>query len=438
MLRRFFYSLSCVIVVATSMVASAADWPQFRGPDGQGASATEAPLQWSEETGVLWKTPLPGRGWSSPVVAGDRVWMTTAVEQPADPEKFKKRVEGNPMAAALEMAGSLSLRAVCVDRTTGKVVHNIELVHVEDPNPIHSLNSYASPTPVIENDRLYCHFGRYGTVCVDTADQSIVWRREFEIEHYVGPGSSPVLCGEVLVLTCDGADKQFIVAVDKSSGDTAWKMDRPPIRATNPDFRKSYSTPLVVEQDGSLEIVIPGAQWIIAYAADDGSELWRIDHGKGFSLVPRPVASDTHIYCCTGYMQPRLLAVRRGGQGDIGESHIDWTHSKQTPAQSSPVLYEGRIFTVSDSGIGQCLDASTGEVLWKNRLPGNYSASPLCVGDRIYFFNRDGLTTVVDAMTDKREVLASNQLDGQLMATPAVVDGKLLIRTDTHLYAIKP
>lgn len=431
-----FVAVLIGIVALQGTLIGAAEWPQFRGPDGQGVAESNAPLEWNEETGVVWKTVVPGRGWSSPVVEGDQVWMTTAVERAVDPDEFKKRVAGNPMASAMEMAGELSLRAVCVDRQTGELLHDLELVKVENPNPIHSLNSYASPTPVIENGRLYCHFGRYGTVCVDVSNQSIVWHREFQIEHYVGPGSSPVLCDNVLVLTCDGADKQFIVAVDKASGETVWQTDRPPIRASDPDFRKSYSTPLVVQQGKTKEIVIPGAQWIIAYDAIDGSERWSIDHGNGFSLVPRPVASDSHIYCCTGYMQPRLLAVRRGGQGDIGDSHISWSHTKQTPTQPSPLLLGGRIFTVSDAGIGQCLDAASGEVIWKNRLPGNYSASPLSASDRVYFFNRDGQTTVVDAQADKLQVLASNELEGQIMATPAVLDGRILIRADKHLYAI--
>lgn len=429
-------AILAALSLVTASLANNANWPQFRGPDGQGNALDSAPLEWSEEAGVRWKTAIPGRGWSSPVVAGDQIWMTTAIESASDPEDLEKQVKGMAIANQMELASDVSLRAICVDRKSGEVLHDFEVVHVDKPNAIHSLNSYASPTPVIDEGRLYCHFGRYGTMCIDPATEKLIWERRFEIEHYVGPGSSPVVCGDLLVLTCDGADKQFIVAVDKHTGDTVWQQDRPPIRATNPDFRKSYSTPLVVEEGDGAQIVIPGAQWIVAYAPEDGREIWRFDHGNGFSLVPRPIADETHVYCCTGYQRANLLAIRRGGSGDITKSHIDWYHGKQVPTQPSPVLHAGQIYIVSDNGIGQCLDALTGEVVWKKRLPGTYSASPLRIGDRIYFFNRDGLTTVIDATSAKGEVIASNQLDGDLMATPAVVNGEIIARTDTHLYAI--
>ncbi|QDU57272.1 outer membrane protein assembly factor BamB family protein [Aeoliella mucimassa] len=407
-------------------------WPQFRGPDGQGNVVGTAPLEWSEQQGVRWKTPLPGRGWSSPVVEGNQIWMTTAIEKQGDRSKIE-RVGGTP-AGQLDQASALSLRAICVDRRSGELVHDVELVHVENPNPIHALNSYASPTPVVEQGKLYCHFGRYGTVCLDTQTLDIVWRRVFEIEHYVGPGSSPVMCDDLLVLTCDGADKQFIVAVDKQTGKTAWQQDRPPLRSTNPDTCKSYCTPLVVENDGTKQIVIPGAQWIIAYAPEDGHEIWRHDHGSGFSIVPRPVVDDDHVYCCTGFGSTKLLAIPYKSEGDVSDA--DWVHSKQVPTQPSPLLHEGRLYLVSDNGIGQCIDTATQKVLWKQRMPGNYSASILRVDNRLYYFSREGVTTVIDANSPKGDELATNQLDGSHMATPAVVDGEFIVRTATHLYAI--
>ncbi len=427
--------VASAILAVNPTIGEEVSWPQFRGPNGQGHAPDVAPLEWSESSGVRWKTPIPGRGWSSPVVEGNQIWMTTAIEKTGDAAELKKRVQGMSTANAMDLAGEVSLRAVCVDRQTGQVVHDVELVHVEKPNPIHSLNSYASPTPVIQYGRLYGHFGRYGTQCIDTSTASVIWDREFPIEHFVGPGSSPVLCGNLLVLTCDGADKQFIVAVDKATGDTVWQQDRPPLRATNPDFRKSYCTPLVVEESGGPQIVIPGAQWIVAYAPSDGHEIWTFDHGSGFSVVPRPVVDDEQIYCCTGFGQSRLLAIRRGGKGDVTRSHMNWGHGKQVPTQPSPLLHDGKIYLVSDNGIGQCLDVSTGELQWKKRLPGTYSASPLKIGERIYYFNRDGLTSVIDLQAEG-QVIASNQLEGRFMATPAVVEGEFIARTETHLYAI--
>lgn len=434
--RNLVVVLSVYFAATLSAAEVEAIWPQFRGPGGQGhAPTTEAPTEWSETKGVRWKIAVPGRGWSSPVVWGDQIWMTTAIEQAATEEEVEASAKGLVPVEALNLASKLSLRAICIDRTTGKLLHNVALVEVDDPKAIHSLNSYASPTPVIDHGQLYCHFGRYGTVCVEVSDLSVVWERKFEIEHYVGPGSSPCLCGDLLVLTCDGADQQYIAAVDKDSGEDRWKVDRPPIRSENPDFRKSYCTPLVVEYDAREEIVVTGAQWIVAYSPLDGREIWRVDHGSGFSVVPRPVADDGHVYCCTGFSGAGVLAVRLGGSGDVSETHVTWSHLKQAPTQSSPLLHQGKMYLVSDSGIGQCLDATNGDVLWKKRLPGDYSASPLRVGERIYFFSRDGDTTVLST-ADKGSRIATNQLDSGIMATPAAVDGALLIRTETHLYAI--
>jgi len=193
-----------------------------------------------------------------------------------------------------------------------------------------------------------------------------------------------------------------------------------------------------VTANGQQQIVIPGAQWIVAYAPEDGRELWTVDHGSGFSVVPRPLADETHVYCCTGFVRAEILAIRLGGRGDISSTHVAWRHPQQVPTQPSPALHEGRLFMVSDNGIGQCLRAESGEVVWKKRLPGSYSASALRVGDHVYFFNRDGLTTVIDAATDDGAVLASNQVEGTIMATPAVVDGQMYLRTHTHLYATGP
>ncbi|QDS97992.1 outer membrane protein assembly factor BamB family protein [Adhaeretor mobilis] len=428
--------LACLLI-ASNASAQEASWPQFRGPGGQGHATEEhAPLTWSETENIRFKTAIPGKGWSSPVVLGNQIWLTTAIETPPDPAELEQARAAIPNAETHQLAGELSLRAVCVDRTTGKLIHNIELIKVEQPNAIHPLNSYASPTPVIEPGRLYCNFGRYGTVCVNTDDHSIVWKKQFPIEHFVGPGSSPVLCDDKLVLTCDGADKQFIVAINKADGEKVWKVDRPAIRVKDPDMRKSYCTPLVVQHLGKKQIIIPGAQWIVAYAPADGSEIWRVDHGQGFSIVPRPVTDGMHVFCATGFAGVGMLAVRLGGSGDITGTHLEWKNHKKAPNQPSPILREGRLYTVNDQGVAQCLESATGEELWSKRLPGAYSASPLLIDERLYFFNREGLTTVLSTTGKKPEELASNQLDGQQMATPAVVDGELILRTDTHLYGI--
>lgn len=425
---------ACLIasLVAATHAKEGAPWPEFRGPGGQGVVTAELPtLAWSEAEHVRWRSELPGRGWSSPVVGETLIWLTTAVEQFA-PEVKETNRKGGLSADQFTLPAAVEMRALAVDRKTGQLVHNVLLRKVDELESIHTLNSYASPSPVLDGDRLYCNFGRYGTYCIDTTTQRVVWERQIDFLHYVGPGSSPVLVDGKLVLTCDGADQQFVTALDAATGEIAWKTDRPPQRATDGDLRKSYCTPLVLELGGRTQVVVPGAQWVVAYDPQSGSELWRHDHGDGFSLVPRPVSDGEHLYCCTGYPRPKLLAFKTNGQS---VPTIDWEHEAQVPAQPSPVLVAGKLLTVSDAGIAQCLDAKTGKLIWKRRLPGNYSASPLAVGGHVLFCSREGVTSVV-ANDEDGTVVAENQLPGQIMASPVLIDGDLLLRTDTALFAI--
>ncbi|HYO26391.1 MAG TPA: PQQ-binding-like beta-propeller repeat protein [Lacipirellulaceae bacterium] len=421
--------------------ASRADrsWPQFRGPGGQGiANDAELPLTWSESEGVRWKTALPGRGWSSPVAAGGRIWVTTAEERPPTAEEraaSMEKVAGVGVADQMDAAGSVRLSALEVDLESGAVLRRVELFNVQGPPPIHGLNSYASPTPVIADGKVVCHFGAMGTACVDASSGEVLWRRQLEINHIVGPGSSPVVHNGMVVLTCDGADKQFVAALDLATGEPRWKVDRPPIRITDGDMRKAYCTPLLISAAGKEQLVIPGAQWFIAYNPETGEEIWRVDHGSGFSNVPRPLFDGTHAYLDTGYGKAQLWAVRVDGTGDVTGTHVTWRNTQQMPTMPSPVIVGGRIFVISDGGVASCLDAQTGEAVWRERVDGQYSASALAGAGRVYFSNHDGETTVV-AASDQFEVLSRNKLDGRLMASAAAVDGDLILRTDTHLYRI--
>ncbi|MCA9240421.1 MAG: PQQ-like beta-propeller repeat protein [Planctomycetales bacterium] len=413
-----------LLIAAPSLMAAPPEWPEFRGPNAQGiVEATSAPTSWSEHENVLWKTPLPGLGWSSPVVRGDHVWMTSAVTsgQPKPGENGTQSVD------------SVKLCALCVSRSTGRLVRELELFNVQSPEAVHSLNGYASPTPCLDEQHVYCWFGRNGTACLQADTGEVLWRKTIVIDHYVGAGSSPVLAGGLLILTCDGADKQFIVALDPATGDEAWRCDRPPMRSPNPDFQKSFCTPLVVNYQGQELLIIPGAQWINAYDPATGQELWRMDHGRGFSLVSRPVSDGESVYFCTGFMSDEVQAIRLGGQGVLDDSYLRWRHKRQAPNQPSPVVHDGRLVLVNDRGIVQCLDTASGDLLWRLRAPGNYSASVMLVNDLYYFFNREGVTSVVSR---DGELLHENELNGAQMATPAIVDDTWLLRTDTHLYAI--
>ncbi|MEM6655039.1 MAG: PQQ-binding-like beta-propeller repeat protein, partial [Planctomycetota bacterium] len=351
-------------------------------------------------------------------------------------DEAKSKVVGLIPAKAATLASRVSLRALCVDRRSGELLRDVELFRPEQIDVIHSLNSYASPTPVIEAGRLYCHFGTYGNACIDTDTGEVLWRRVIPIDHYVGPGSSPLLHGDLLVLTYDGANEQFITALDKRTGETVWRTDRPPITDTNPDFRKAYSTPIATELNGRTQLVITGAQWIAAYDPASGGEIWRFDHGHGFSTVPRPVERDGVVYFASGFSGEELIALRPTGEGQLADADVVWRSRRQAPTQPSPVLVADRVFTVSDKGIGVCLDAATGEVIWQKRLGRAFSASPLAVGGNVYFFSRDGETTVIDSAADTLSAVAVNDLDGTIMATPAVVDGRMYLRTDTHLYCL--
>ena len=449
-MKQFVISLLALVIGHAATFAPAADniadsawsggdWPQFRGPGGQGdVGNVSLPLKWSESEGIKWKTALPGRGWSSPVIADGKIWLTAAVEIPPSDAQRKAREEKvakDPKLADLNSASSIDLIALEVDLATGELLRTIQLFTVDEPPPIHNVNSYASPTPVLADGRLLCHFGTFGAACVDVKSGEVTWRRTLEIDHMVGPGSSPVVVGDVMILTCDGADKQFIAGLDVKTGEPRWQVDRPPLREENPDMRKSFCTPLVFDYAGRQQAVIPGAQWFISYDPATGDEIWRVDHGSGFSNVPRPVFDGERVYLCTGFGKPQLWAVRANGAGDVSDTHVDWRQKQQIPAMSSPVVSDGRIYVISDGGVASCFDTTNGEMIWRERIPGKYSASPLLADGRIYFCSQEGRTTVV-ADAAEYEELASNQLDGMHLASPAVTGEDLILRTDSHLYRI--
>jgi len=428
--------LALVLVSRVAAAEGDADWPQWRGPDGQGhaARAHDLPTTWSETEHVVWKTPLPGRGWSSPVIDDRHVWMTTAIAREATAEELAA-LPPQPGNQPRDLANHLSLRALCVERDSGRLVHDVELLAVDHPQTIHQLNSYASPSPVLAAGRLYCHFGDFGTACLDTASASVVWaNRELRLEHMNGPGSTPVLCAGQLIVHCDGSDVQFVAGLDAATGAVAWRTPRSGTLRDNPDLKKSYGTPIVVPLGGREVVVSPGTDWLYGYDPRTGAELWRVAYGDlGFSVVPRPVAAHGLIYLSTGFMKPRLLAVRPPA-GDA-PAEIVWAEEKGAPSMPSPLVVGDELHMVNDNGIATCLDARTGAVAWTQRLGGNFSSSPLYADGRIYLANREGETFVI-APGRTYELLATNRLDGRIFATPAAVGDSLYVRTDEALYRI--
>lgn len=422
----------------------ATDWPQWRGSDGQGhAEGTGYPSTWSDSEGVAWKTDLPGRGWSSPVIMGDQIWLSTAIEVPIDPAKEKEKLKTNTSDQPLTLLEEVKLHALCVDKTSGKLLHNLEL-HVErDPQWVHKLNSYASCTPVAEAGRLYCHFGTFGTFCVDTATAKVLWKNtDLKLMHENGPGSSPVLWEDKLIFHGDGSDVQFVAALDKATGKLAWKTARTGEMHANPQLKKSYATPLVLEMGGKPVLFSQGANWLYGYDPANGKELWKVSYGTlGFSLSSRPVAGHGMFYMSTGFMKPQMMAVK---YADMGTPEVTWTSTKSAPTMPSPLLVGDELYFVNDGGIFVCLDAKTGAEHYRERLAettgakrmgGTYNASPLFADGRIYIFNREGVTHVIEPGKTYKK-LADNKLDAVIMASPAAVDGAFFIRTEKSLLRI--
>jgi outer membrane protein assembly factor BamB len=327
--------------------------------------------------------------------------------------------------------------AVELDAASGRTLRKLELFTTDNPAPIHAINSYASPTPVTDGQRLYCHFGALGTICVDVGSGEILWKERFVYDDITGPGNSPVLCGQHLILACDGADLQFVVAIDKQTGKEVWRKPRPAITAADNKLKRSFSTPLVIEHAGRTQVISPAAQWVISYDPLNGEEWWRVKTtADGHALVPRPVFHRGVVFVCTGYPKPELWAIRVDGSGDVSETHVQWTFSRQVPEISSPVIVGDQIYFVSVMGVATSLRVADGSLAWHQRLDGNYAASPLAADGKIFFTSQAGMTTVVRP-GEKYEELSQNQLFGQTMASLAVSGDALLIRTDPVLYCIR-
>jgi outer membrane protein assembly factor BamB len=434
-MTKFSKSTLAFCLLCTAIATQAADWPQWRGPDGQGhVVGTGYPLTWSETENVAWKVELPGRGHSSPVVDGSRIWLTTAEESPITEEKRKEKLAKNTGGQPLVLVGSLSLRAVCVDRQSGKIVHDIELMTHDDPDWTHQINTFASPSPVIDDGKLYCSFGTHGSACLDTTTGKVLWtNQELRLNHENGPGSTPVIYGDNFIIHCDGSDAQYIAALNKHDGKLAWKTPRSGALRSDPQLRKAYGTPLVVKLNGRDQLISPGADWLYSYDPKTGEELWKLSYEElGFSIVPRPVFGHGMIYISTSFMRGEVLAVKLDASN---KPAIAWRYSKAAPKIPSPLLVGDELYFISDNGVATCLDAESGAKRWEERLSGNFAASPAFADGRIYFQNREGKTFVVQP-GPQFKLLATNTLDSGHWASLVGVDGAFYLRTDKALYCI--
>lgn len=409
-------ALLLIMLVAWGILPlrAAENWPQFRGPhaDGQ-SSARGLPVTFSETQNVRWKTPVHGKAWSSPVVWDQQIWMTTATKDGTE------------------------LGAVCVDADSGRIVHDVVVFRIAKPQFCHPMNSYGSPTPVVEAGRVYLHFGTHGTACLDTASAKLLWTRDdFACDHFRGPASSPVVVDDMLVLTFDGVDVQYLVALDKASGKTVWKRDRNIAYDTAAvDYHKAYSTPAVITVNGQTQLVSPSAGALIAYAPKTGEEIWRVRSG-GMNAAALPLFGNGLVYATSAAGGYQLFAVRPDGHGDVTDTHVVWKFAKSVPTRSSQILVGERLFMINDAGVISCVDAMSGQSVWQKRLGGPFSASPLCADGRIYFFGEEGDIPVI-AVADTYTLLATNHLTDGFMASPAVYHNSLILRSRTHLYRLE-
>ena len=413
---RKFVDMRWIWIVALIPLMAAADWPQFRGPrsDGHG-QARNLPETWNETTNVAWKTPIPGKGWSSPALFRERLYLTTAL-----PAK-----EGSA-------SGELALRALCLDAASGRILWNVPVFTQPASAPkIHTKNSHASPTSLVSGDRLYVHFGHQGTACLNLAGK-VLWRNDtLKYPPVHGNGGSPVLVDGKLIFSCDGGSDPFVVGLDAATGDEVWRFSR----QGDPVKKFSFSTPAVTEIDGQKQVISPGADVVNALDPATGSEIWSVRY-DGYSVIPQPVVGHGMVFLSTGYDSPTVMAIRLGGSGDVTDTHVAWELKRGGPNTPSPLLVGDELYLLADRGVFTCVDARTGEEHWQERIGGNYSSSPIFADGKIFIQSEDGPTLVVRPGKTYQKV-ADAGFEERTLASYAVGDSSIYIRTEKNLYRVQ-
>ena len=415
-MKRFVWTCGLTVLALIPALVSADDWLEFRGPGGAGISRAEGlPDRWTDDENVAWKQTIPGKGWSSPVVVKGKIFLTTAV-----PEG-----EGD--------APAQSLRVVCVDEASGRIEWNQELFQQPEGQRVHPKNSHASATPVCDGKHLYVHFGTWGTACLEL-DGTVVWKMTgLKYQPVHGNGGSPVLFEDLLIMNCDGADQQFVVALDRKDGQERWRYNR----SLEPAKGFAFCTPLLVEVDGKLQLISSGADAVVGLVPQTGEEIWKVRYKGGYSVVPRPVAGHGMVFVCTGYDTPTLLAIRlSGARGDVTESHVAWKLAKRVPLNPSPLLVDELLYLVSDDGVMSCVEAVSGDAVWQQRIGGAYSSSPTLANGRIYVQSEAGETLVLQPGREFVE-LARSQVGERTFASYAISAGSIYLRTESRLLRLE-
>ena len=424
--KHYLYLLPILLSIGYAEPTLKDQWPEFRGPNGNGIVVGERglPTTWSEEKNIAWKTKIDGKAWSSPVVWDEQIWITNS------------------------SADGKLMEGICINKKDGKIKYRLSLFSNETVEPLgNNVNSYGSPSPVIEKDAVYIHFGSYGTTAIDTNSGKEIWKRtDLECRHFRGPGSSPIIFQDMLILTMDGVDFQYVIALDKKTGKTKWKTERSTkwddvepdgkIRGDG-DLRKAYTTPTFLKVSGKTIMISPGAKSCFAYNPINGKELWNITY-TGYSNASRTVIYKDNAIINSGYGKPHLISVKidPSAAGDISGTHINWDIFKRVPKRSSPIIVGDQLYMTTDEGILTCLDAKTGESNWSDRMPGHYSASPIFADGKLYFFSEMGHCYVIAPGGDYN-LISKNKLDSGFMASPAISGKAIYARSKTHLYRIE-
>lgn len=411
---RWFVLSVVMAVCCTPSACDAAEtwWNQFRGADGSGhSSATGLPDKLDEKASVKWKTPITGKAWSSPVVWDKQVWVTNATE---DGKK---------------------LSAVGLDFETGAVVHDITVFEIEKPMFCHAMNSYGSPTPAIEEGRVYVSYGSAGTAAIDTSTGKVLWsRQDLKCDHFRGPASSPVIYGNTILIEFDGFDFQYVVALDKATGATVWKKDRAfDYRTDNGDNKKGYGTPSIFNIGGRDVAICPAAVATETFDAKTGELLWTVRH-DGMNASSPPLYGEGLVFISNG--MGRIVAVDPNGSGDITQDNIVWTSHKGVSKRSSPILVDGLLYMVTDDGILTCVEAKTGDKVWTRRLGGEFAASPVYADGKLYFLNMTGEAVVLKPGREYEEI-SRGQFDDGFMASPAIAGKSILVRSKKAVYRLE-
>ena len=433
-MQYFFYFLLSLPLGIVS-----ADWQQWRGPNASGhAPKGDYPKTWNPKLNIEWKSKLPGRGHSSPVTEGSNIWITTALETPASEKEKMERLKKNDGLPSVTVLSKVSLYALQIDPDSGEVLQKIKVFEKKQPQWVHKLNSYASPTPVLENQRLYLHFGAFGNACIDTQSHEIIWKNnqsDLWVMHENGPGSSPIIWQDLMIFHLDGSDRQSVVALYKDTGKIAWQTKRSGEMRDNPQFQKSYSTPVIAQSKGQPILISCAADWVYGYNPANGRELWKIKYGiLGFSNVARPVLGHGMFFISTCFMKGEIHAYRYEG---LEVPKLVWKMTKAAPKIPSPTLIGNELYVINDGGILSCMDALSGELYWRERLDGEFSASPIYANGLLYLSDRAGKTTVIRP-GKSLQIVSENELDGSShMATLAPLGDSFLVRTNEAFYRIK-